>query len=167
MNRQLQMLLVGALVVGLTVGYLFAQMSPTHDRTTGKASVLVLGCIDPRYAHDLAWYLTHNQQLHADYDLITMAGASLGVIQNDFSGWNSMFFDHVQLALDLHGITEIWCFDHLDCGMYKATLKLEKDEDPHIHSEQMDKLGSLIKQKHPALKFKKFLISVNGTINPL
>ena len=47
-----------------------------------------------------------------------------------------MFFDHIQLALDLHGISEVWVFDHLDCGMYKATLKLETDEDPSIHLKQ-------------------------------
>ena len=96
-----------------------------------------------------------------------MAGASLGVTQNSHPGWKDTFFDHVQLALDLHGIEEIWCFDHLDCGMYKATLGLDTDEDPKVHSHQMDKLASLIKSKHPPLRFKKFMIEIDGAVKPM
>lgn len=166
-QRYIQVVIVGAVLIGLVAGYLFAQMRPRHDRTKGKASVLVLACIDPRYTNDLAWYLTHNEELHADYDLFCLAGASLGVTQHTHAGWKDTFFDHVQLALDLHGIEEIWCFDHLDCGMYKATLGLDKDDDPKVHSHHMDELASLIKSKHPQLRFKKYMIEVDGAINPM
>ena len=164
---KLEYLLIICLVVGLIVGYFVAQMSPTHDRTKGKASVFVLSCIDPRYTNDLAWFLTHNQELHADYDLVCLAGASLGVLQHSYPGWEAMFFDHVQLALDLHGIEEIWCFDHLDCGMYKATLKLEKDDDKKIHIQKMEELRKVVRSKFPKLKFRKFIIEINGTIIPV
>lgn len=167
MKFKLEYMFVGLVVLGFLGGYFYAQMSPYHDRTTGKASVLVLGCIDPRYTHDLAWFVTHNQELHADYDLINLAGASLGVLQKNHPGWQSMFFDHIGLALKLHGISEVWCFDHLDCGMYKATLKLDKDEDAAIHLKQQQDLKKLIQSKHPELKFRGYLIEVNGAINQI
>jgi carbonic anhydrase len=167
MRFKLEIGLVGLVLLGFIVGYFYAQSTPYHDRTKGKASVLVLGCIDPRYTHDLAWYVTHNQELHADYDLINMAGASLGVLQNNHPGWQAMFFDHIGLALELHGISEIWCFDHLDCGMYKATLKLDKDEDASLHVKQQQDLKKLIKAKHPELKFRGFLIDINGGISQI
>jgi carbonic anhydrase len=167
MKYKLEYIFIGLVIVGFLLGYFFAQMTPYHDRSKGKASALILGCIDPRYTHDLAWYVTHNQELHGDYDLINLAGASLGVLQTTHPGWQNMFFDHVQLALDLHGISEVWVFDHLDCGMYKATLKLETDEDPSIHLKQQQDLKKLLTSKHPNLKFKGYLIAVNGGISQI
>lgn len=144
-------------------GYLVAQVPPYHDRTTGKASVLVVGCIDPRYTHDLAFYLTHSWELHADYDLINFAGASLGVMEKP--SWKDMCYDHIDLAIKLHGVTEVWCFDHLDCGMYKAVHEMEKDEDPKIHIETMKAFRADLKVREPFLKFRGFLININGGIS--
>jgi hypothetical protein len=165
-QRQLQLMLVGALILGVLFGYWYGRSRPHHDRTKGAASVLVVGCIDPRYAADLAWHLNHDQGLHADYDLITFAGASLGILQSQYPGWQTMFFDHVGLALALHNITEVWCFDHMDCGMYKATLNLKTDEDHSLHVKKMLELKKLIAAKHPELKFKGFIIEKSGSISP-
>jgi carbonic anhydrase len=77
-----------------------------------------------------------------------------------------MFFDHVGLALALHNITEVWCFDHMDCGMYKATLNLKTDEDHSLHVKKMTELKKLIAAKHPELKFKGFIIEKSGSISP-
>jgi len=135
---------------------------PYHDYSKGKASAFVLGCIDPRYAFDVAYYLQHKKELHQDYDLFTLPGASLGA---DQKGWKKTFFDTLELGLKLHGIKEVWCFDHLDCGMYKATFDLETDMDPEIHIQCMDKLKKEIKKKHPKLKFRKFMVSAKGHIS--
>jgi len=135
---------------------------PYHDYSKGKANVFVLGCIDPRYAYDVAYFLQHKKELHQDYDLFTLPGASLGADQKD---WKKTFFDVLKLGLDLHGIKEVWCFDHLDCGMYKATLDLETDMDPKIHIKYMDKLKKEIKKKHPQLKFRQFIVDAKGHIN--
>jgi hypothetical protein len=79
--------------------------------------------------------------------------------------WTKTFFDNLDLGLKLHGITEVWCFDHLDCGMYKATFGLDKDLDPKIHIDCMEKLKKLIKKKHPELKFRSFLIDSQGHVS--
>ena len=153
------------IMVGCAIaGYLFAQTSPSVDQSKKGASVLVLGCIDPRFANSLAWYLTHSQELHMDYDLITLAGASLGVLQTKYHAWQLMFLDHVRLAIDLHNIQEIWVFDHLDCGMYKATLNLEKDDKKDIHLEKLNELKDFLQEQFPALGFSGFIISVDGSI---
>lgn len=143
-------------------GYAVAQIPPYHDRAKGKASVLVLGCIDPRYSNDLAWYLTHNQKLHADYDLITMAGAELGVFHSNC--WRDMYNDHINLALKLHGIEEVWVFSHMDCGMYKAFHSMPKDDDESKHIDTMNELKKMLKASHPELKFQGHIISQMGHI---
>jgi len=148
--------------LGLVGGYTFAQVPPYHDRSKGSASVFVLSCIDPRFANDLAWYLTHSQELHADYDLFTLAGASLGALQDD---WKPVFMKHIELAKALHNIDEVWCFDHLDCGMYKATLGLEKDDDALPHLEQLKSLKDLLAKEHPDLKFRGFIFNQSGKVN--
>jgi len=139
---------------------------PYLDINRKGAKVLVLSCIDPRFTERLAHFLIHDEQIHADYDLINLAGASLGVLQEKYPSWKTMFYDHVNLAIDLHNIKEIWCFDHLDCGMYKATLGLEEDLDTSTHNHNISELANIIKEKYPKIKFKGFIILTDGNIVP-
>lgn len=127
----------------------------------GKASVFVLTCIDPRYNYDVTHFLEKQKKLHKDYDLFVLAGASVGAEKKE---WTKTFFDNLELGMKLHGIKEVWCFDHMDCGMYKATFNLKKDDDPKLHIQCMDKLKKLIAKKHPSLGFKEFLVSAAGKV---
>jgi carbonic anhydrase len=127
----------------------------------GKASVFVITCIDPRYNYDVTHFLEKQKKLHKDYDLFVLAGASVGAQKKE---WRDTFFDNLALGIKLHGIKEVWCFDHLDCGMYKATFNLKTDLDPEIHIQCMDKLKQLIKKKHPSLKFSEYLVDTKGKV---
>ena len=130
----------------------------------GKASVFVLTCIDPRYNYDVTHFLEKQKSLHKDYDLFVLAGASVGAEKKE---WTKTFFDNLALGIQLHGIKEVWCFDHLDCGMYKAVFGLEKDDKPELHIQCMDKLKKLIAKKHPSLGFRKFLVSADGKVGAI
>ena len=150
-------------VLSMLAGYSISLIPPYHDRSKGKASALIVGCIDPRYSNDLNHYLTHSLELHADYDLINFAGASIGILSKP--NWAEMFWEHLDLAKSLHGITEVHCFNHLDCGMAKATFQLEKDDKPELHLQQMRFLQEAIKNRNPELTFKGFLITQYGVIS--
>ena len=136
-------------------------MVPQPSGRPGRASVFALTCIDPRFAFDVAHFLNLQKDLHQDYDLFTSAGASVGAQKKE---WTKAFFDNLALGIQLHGISEVWCFDHLDCGMYMATFGLKKDKDPKIHIVEMNKLEKLVKKKHPSLKFRKFMVDGRGKI---
>jgi hypothetical protein len=164
MKQKLFFLAIAVVLCSALAGYLFAQIQPTQQQGPGAASALVLACIDPRFTASLAWYLTHHKEVINDYDLIALAGASLGVLQTTYGSWQTTFVDHVKLALKLHNIKEIWAFDHLDCGMYKATLNLTEDKDSAIHIEKLQELKAFIKQQFPELGFKGFIIDTYGTI---
>ena len=144
------------------LGFLVAQIPPYHLRPSGRASVLVLACIDPRFSNDLSWYLTHSWELGGDYDLFCLAGASLGVFHSDC--WKEAFTDHLELAKKLHGISEVWVFDHLDCGMYKASLGIEVDEDNGPHLEKIKVLKDWLASTNSSLGFKGYIISLNGFV---
>jgi carbonic anhydrase len=132
-------------------------MSINFDFKKKGAKVLVLSCIDPRYVELLADFLIHNKEVHNDYDLFNLAGAELGVLEN--KEWKKTFYDHIDIAIKLHKISDIWIFSHLDCGMYKVTLDLKKDLDTNIHVENMNKLESMIKKDYPKLKIKKYVMT--------
>lgn len=132
-----------------------------QDRKKGRANVFVLTCIDPRYITDVFEFLLKDKQLHANFDLFTLAGASAGVMETE---WDKTFLDNLGLGIQLHGIKEVWCFDHLDCGMYKATFGLEKDDDPKIHLECMARLKEYLQQKFPQLTFRKFIVGQDGEV---
>jgi len=136
------------------------------------AKVLVLGCIDPRFASQLEWFLTHQAGIFGQYDLFVLAGASLGVNQAQsyrelpgaggesatdgknynngldiLNNWDSNFYAHLSIAMRIHDITDVWIFDHLDCGAYKL-IKFgdltETDEDILEHSVEIERLAGNI-----------------------
>jgi carbonic anhydrase len=81
--------------------------------------------------------------------------------------WGPTFFDHLAVAVQVHKITEVWVFDHLDCGAYKA-IKFGNfglpDLDPQQHVPELVKLQGYIKTRQPSLAFKGFVMDMNGGI---
>ena len=149
---------------GLAAGYMLAQNQPKQDLNRKGASVFVLGCFDPRFSDNLAWFLTHNEKLHDNYDLFCLAGASLGVVQTDIPAWGQTFIDHLNLAIQLHDIKEVWVFDHFDCGFYKAHFQQETDKTPGLHLSSMMELQAMLAESHPNLGFKGYIINLDGKI---
>ena len=176
---------------------------PVCQRISGAsgAKVLVLGCIDPRFSSILTSFLINYKEVQFSFDLTILAGSSLGANQSyfgvfpatrtppsegDYTGnlisglgaaWGPTFFNHLSIARALHGITEVWVFDHLDCGAYKR-IKFadvgEADLDIPPHTEELEKLRGYIDQYtantdylgNPAtsLAFKGFVMDTAGRV---
>lgn len=175
--------------------------------TNSGAKVLVLGCIDPRYSAVMTSFLTQYQGVQFIYDLFILAGASLGANQSYTTfptkrnlgatgsypnnvlatgaagigqlgrSWGPTFFDHLSVARALHSITEVWVFDHLDCGAYKLILDGSlnaSDVEIGPHVTEMEKLRTNINTftngtdpLNPtpySLSFKGFVIEQDGSI---
>jgi hypothetical protein len=96
--------------------------------------------------------------------------------------WGPTFFDHLSIARLLHQITEVWVFDHLDCGAYKliklndgtSPLVLPPDNDPAPHTAEILKLQTSINtytsttdylgNAPVTLGFKGFVMNMDGEI---
>lgn len=175
------------------------------------AKVLVLGCIDPRYSSVLSTFLREYKGVQFIYDLFVLAGASIGANQSYLANgtirtlgsrgnypnniladgsaglgnlgltWGPAFFDHLSLARSLHGIAEVWVFDHLDCGAYKAVAYGDMSNPDLIvetHVAEMTKLKASIdgyttrtgaitdplNTSAYSLGFKGFIIDLDGNI---
>ena len=122
--------------------------------------IVVLSCIDPRFVEMLSDYLQDDRGMD-EYDLIVLAGASLGAEQD---AWKKMFYDHMNLAIKLHKVTELWVFDHMDCSMYEKVYGIKRDNDLHRHYKELCKLKEQIHEKYPAMKYVGYIMDLDGEI---
>ncbi len=131
----------------------------------GSAEALLLNCIDYRLIAATARYMTQHR-MEGKYDQFILAGASLGAKNDKFPAWGTTFWEHVQVAIDLHGIRKIIVMDHRDCGAYKAILGLDLAANParefDVHAAQMRALRADIGSRHPQLAVELLLMGLDG-----
>ena len=56
------------------------------------------------------------------YDQLVFAGSALGVIQKDHESWFDVFFQHLDIAVKLHEIQDVYIMEHRHCGAYAKFL---------------------------------------------
>ena len=108
-------------------------------------------------------------------NILAANGAGIG---NLGYTWGPAFFDHLSVARKLHNITEVWVFDHLDCGAYKAIYYGDlSNPDLNVapHVAEMQRLKTTIDNytlnSDPlnttpySLGFEGFIIDLNGNIS--
>jgi carbonic anhydrase len=149
---------LGLAGTALPVGRVFA---------AGGTDALLLNCMDYRLTAATTNYMTA-QRMAGKYDQVVIAGASLGARNTKFPDWGKTFWDHVQVALDLHHIHKIVILDHRDCGAYKVILGEDLAKDPkkelEVHATTMRALRSDINAKFPKLEIELLLMALNGRV---
>lgn len=125
-----------------------------------NATALVISCMDYNYVeatHDFLEKTKHAQK----YDLISLAGASLGYNQNIFP-WTSAVDDHIDLAVKLHGIRNIVVVDHMGCGMYEKIYnngeKMSIEQEENFHRKNQAEFVATLSKKYPNLVVKTYLL---------
>ena len=135
-----------------------------------QAKTLVLSCMDYRFINDTIKYLNIHRE--GDFDYFVLAGSSLGYNESregSDPSWFKTFEEHVDLAIKLHGITEIIVVDHMDCGYYKAVYGDQvdtPDKEERKHNFNLHKFVRLMKPKYDKLSYKLLLayFDDNGVI---
>lgn len=102
----------------------------------------MLSCIDLRLTDNLLEFL-HFDNLTNRYDHFALAGTSL-LTQVDHPDlkklfdkkaldkmpghklWKQTWIDHLNIAIELHRIEDIYIIEHEDCGAYKTFLKKQQ-----------------------------------------
>ena len=133
----------------------------------GQTEAVLLSCMDYRLVEATGHYMA-SRGLKEKYDHLILAGAALGALTDKFPSWNQTFWDHLGVAIDLHKIHKVIVLDHRDCGAYKVILGEDFAKDPAketaIHATQLQRLGKMVKAKHPALEVELFLMALDGTV---
>lgn len=130
---------------------------PKHE-----ADVLLLTCMDFRF------FLTIAEIMNGiKYDHVVLAGAALGAVQKERKYWGKTFFDHLELAIDLHKVKNVFVMEHRDCGAYGPKgfgllpAHPDRKEERKIHFKQVKKLAANVPDD---LNFASFLLEVPPSI---
>ncbi|MBD0256307.1 MAG: hypothetical protein ICV83_11360 [Cytophagales bacterium] len=160
-----------------------------------KKNVLVISCIDLRLTDNLVHFL-HFDNLHNRYDHFTLAGASLLCTQKQDQLKPGLFkegqerkegsypslrhakqvlLDHVQIAIDLHKIEDVYIVEHEDCGAYREFLIPSRavfstpEEERECHWDFAKELADELCETHKKQKLNAhcFFIDLRGNVELL
>lgn len=154
-----------------TLGGGAALFEVSFPRRTAHAAaavdVLLLSCMDYRLVDETEHYMT-GRGLRNKYDHIVLAGASLGAITDKFPDWGRTFWEHLDVAIQLHQVHKVMVLDHRDCGAYKTILGEDLAKDPSkettVHGTQLKALREQIKKKHATLEVELMLMALDGKV---
>jgi len=158
----------GALAAG--AGLLALAPSIEASPAEAKTDALLLSCMDFRLVDETERYMS-GRGLRKKYDHVILAGAALGALTEKYPSWNRTFWEHLEIALQLHQIHEVFVIDHRDCGAYKVILGEDFSKDPvketAIHATKLKDLRNQIHAKYPKLKVELLLMNLDGKVEKI
>lgn len=144
--------------------------SGDHEK---DADALLLTCIDYRYTPVIPQILMREPYAHLKFDHVALAGASLSVFAGIRPQWASTFWEHLDVAIDLHQIKTVLILDHRDCGAYREFHALPSPpkestpayeeylaEERQAHFHYMKRLAAFIEKLHPRMEVLYDLLEV-------
>ena len=153
--------------LGAGAGLLALAWPGSWARAAGKADALLLCCMDYRLIDETERYMS-GRGLRNKYDEVILAGASLGALTSKYPAWNETFWEHLDVAISLHGIHKVIVIDHRDCGAYKVILGEDFAKDPaketKIHASELNELKKQINDKQPKLEVELLLMDLAGKV---
>ncbi len=157
-------------ILALAIGLVLlgcATTAPAPAPASHGTEALLLTCMDYRLTDDTSRYM-EGRGLHDRYDHVVLAGAALGVNTEQRPAWGQTFWEHLDVALQLHHVKKVMVLDHRDCGAYKTFLGEDfaaaPSRETEIHSEKLRLLRDQIVAKHPELKVELLLMSLDGAV---
>lgn len=109
--------------------------------------------------------------LTGQYDQVILAGAALAAQSDATPAWAKTWWDHLDLALQLHGIARVIVIDHRDCGAYRlrfgADFARDRAAETDLHTAQLTALSAAIGDRYPALTVELYLMALDGSVEPI
>lgn len=134
-------------------------------RAAGHPDALLLSCMDYRLIDETERYMS-GRGLRNKYDHVILAGASLGARTDKYPAWNKTFWEHLEVAIQLHQIHKVIVMDHRDCGAYKVVLgadfATDRAKETAVHTEQLKALRKQVGEKYPKLEVELLLMDLKG-----
>jgi carbonic anhydrase len=104
-----------------------------------RKNVLLLSCMDLRLIDDIVRFMEADN-LSNRYDQLVFAGAAFGVIQQTHKSWRDAFFDHLDIAVELHDIHDVYIMEHRNCGAYAKILGSEGEFDDSPEGQEREEI---------------------------
>jgi hypothetical protein len=155
------------IATGLNLGL---SRAPSLFAAGGDVEALVLTCMDFRLVNEVG-FLLNEHGLVNKYDQVILAGATLGVATDKYPAWAETFWNHLELAIQLHAVRRVIAVDHRDCGAFKLVFGKDygklPDEETQIHTKVMTDFRDLVKKKQPNLDVELLLMHLDGHVQPI
>lgn len=136
----------------------------------GACEAVLLSCMDYRLVDDVARYMT-GRDMANNYDHLMLAGASLGALNAARMRWRETFWDHLDVAIDLHKIHKVFVMDHRDCGAFRTFLgeaAVENaDDEVAAHRDHLQTLARAIHARHHHLEVELLLMDLDGRVSEI
>jgi carbonic anhydrase len=104
-----------------------------------------------------------------NYDHIGLAGAALGALNAARMRWRDTFWQHLDVAIELHHIRKVIVLDHRDCGAYRTFLGeaavAEASVEIATHRDHLQTLERAIRIRHPRLEVELLLMELSGQVS--
>ncbi len=149
---------------------LFRVVFPGGRLEAAATDALLLSCMDYRLTEATERYMA-GRGMRGKYDHVILAGASLGAITDKYPDWGRTFFEHLDVAIQLHQIHKVMVLDHRDCGAYKTILGQDlaanRPRETDVHATQLRALRTQIKKSHTDLEVELLLMALDGKVEPV
>jgi carbonic anhydrase len=142
-----------------------------------RGTVLLLSCMDLRLLDDTVRFMDRDN-LTNRYDQFILAGAALGAAMN--AHWNEAFFEHLDVAIKLHQVNDVYILEHRHCGAYQVFLGDEGDFDDSAAAQEAEakrhahyahqlaaKIEAWARQHGRRLQVRCFLMDLRGEVELL
>ena len=110
-------------------------------------------------------HVAHNCLLD---DHVILAGGALGALTEKYPAWNQTFWEHLDVAIQLHQVHKVIVLDHRDCGAYQVILgedfAKDRAKETTVHAEQLQNLRKRIVAQYPSLQVELLLMSLDGKV---
>lgn len=175
------LILVGLFVIGLLIYHYITELSSSSvssradsDELGHNADIMLLTCMDFRFLDRITRFMD-SKGWRDNYDHFVLAGASLGLspeLKSEVRPWQRTFWQHLQLASELHRITTVVILDHEDCGAYRELINFDNEaedlENPdiipiserEIHSKYLRQAYHTIRSRYPDLQVELYMIGL-------
>lgn len=152
-------------VFSLAAGMAALAALPQAASGSGHIEALGFTCIDYRVVDEAA-ALFAKMKLTNEYDMLALAGASLGAMSTAFPSANTAFWDQLAIAKKLHDIKKVVVVDHRDCGAYKVAFGKDYagsgTAEAAQHKGVMTQLKTALAARHPDLGSQYYLLALDG-----
>lgn len=123
-----------------------------------QAKALVLHCMDFRFIHDILHEMKR-RGLNRQYDDVSLAGGAKNLVDPMQPYDREMVGRQIDVAKKLHGITEVYLINHLDCGAYGKIFASPKEEYER-HVNDLRQARQLVTEAH-GLNVHLFLAKID------
>ncbi len=155
-----------------------------------RGPVLLLTCMDLRVLDEIVQFMDHDNLVNR-YDHVVLAGAAYGALGapggKDEHGnpinvahWKDTFFEHLDAAVTLHSVTDVYILQHRNCGAFHKVFHVTKNfssspkdqaAEKRAHLKYARALESEIRiwaqGKRISLTTHRFLMDLRGRVEQL